>query len=122
MALIQIDGQAPRSFKVGDVLEGDLVLLEVSGRGAVVGARGGAPINLTAKPAVPLTSNAQAGAETDAVPPRDLADGSAESAAALRKLGAQNAPMKPPTAADQASAAESSTPTDRGRWHPPGQP
>ncbi|MBL8307611.1 MAG: hypothetical protein JNM33_13015 [Rubrivivax sp.] len=123
MALIQVDGQPARTFKVGDVLEGNLVLLEVSGSGAVIGPRGGgALVDLRQEPAVPQAMNRPAGTQPDAGPPRDLSDGSAESAAALNKLGARNAPMKPPTAAEQASAAQSSTPTDPGRWHPPGQP
>lgn len=41
VALIAIDGKSARAFRVGTVIDGDLVLQSVQARGAVIGQRGG---------------------------------------------------------------------------------
>lgn len=41
VALIAVDGKSARAFRVGTVIDGDLVLQSVQARGAVIGQRGG---------------------------------------------------------------------------------
>lgn len=43
LALIAVDGKPARGFKVGTVIDGDLVLQSVHARGAALGTRGAAP-------------------------------------------------------------------------------
>jgi general secretion pathway protein C len=43
LALIAVDGKPARGFKVGTVIEGDLVLQSVHPRGAALGTKGAAP-------------------------------------------------------------------------------
>lgn len=121
MALIELDGLPARSYRVGDDLGGNLVLREISAQGVVVGPRdGGAAIELRTPP--PQAVNSQSSTDSNPPPGLDLSDGSVESQRALQKMGAKNAPQKPPSAAEQASAAQASVPTDPGRWRPAGQP
>ena len=120
-AMIAVDGQRARMFRVGETLDGKWVLRAISANGAVIGPPdGGAAITL--KDASPQLAKSSETTQPYASPMRDLSDGSAESAMILRKIGAKNAPQKAPSAAEQASAAEASVPTDPGSWRPPGQP
>jgi general secretion pathway protein C len=43
LALIAVDGKPPRGFKVGAVIDGNLVLQSVHARGAALGPNGGGP-------------------------------------------------------------------------------
>ncbi len=43
LALIAVDGKPARGFKVGTLIEGDMVLQSVHARGAALGAKGAAP-------------------------------------------------------------------------------
>lgn len=122
VAMIAVDGQQARMFRVGDSLDGRLLLRTISVDEAVIGLRdGGASVVLKT-----TTSSTPASAQVQPSRPRralDLSDGSPESAEALRNMGARNAPLKPLTAAErEASAAEASGPADPGTWRPPGQP
>jgi general secretion pathway protein C len=59
VALIAIDGQPPKAYKVGAVVEGDTVLQNVAARGVTLGPRNGPPLvalNLP-PPAPPATGS-----------------------------------------------------------------
>ena len=74
VALIAVDDEPARAFVVGATVKGDIVLREVSARGAILGAReGGVRIGLDVLPA-PATGMAQvptagSGLESPDVPP-----------------------------------------------------
>lgn len=122
VALIAVDGNPARMFRIGDSVSGNLLLRGITSEGAVLGSGdGGASIALKSSP-LPTPAQMAPPPEAEAGVNRDLSDGSVESESALRRMGARNAPLKAPTAADQASAAQASVPTDPGRWLPPGQP
>lgn len=53
LALIAVDDRPARAYRVGAVVEGDLVLQSVSARGAQLGPRGGAPAAVLELPALP---------------------------------------------------------------------
>jgi general secretion pathway protein C len=53
LALIAVDGKPARGFKVGSVIDGDLVLQSVHPRGAALGVQGAAPAVSLELPAVP---------------------------------------------------------------------
>jgi general secretion pathway protein C len=53
LALIAVDGKPPRGFKVGAVIDGDLVLQSVHPRGASLGPSGAGPAVSLDLPAVP---------------------------------------------------------------------
>jgi general secretion pathway protein C len=53
VALIAVDGKAPRAFRVGSVVEGDQVLQSVQPRGATLGPRDGAAQTALALPPLP---------------------------------------------------------------------
>ncbi len=55
IALVSIDGQPPKPWQVGSVVEGDTVLLAVSRRGAQFGPRGG-PASFTLELPLPLAA------------------------------------------------------------------
>jgi len=52
LALIAVDGKPARGFKVGTVIDGELVLQSVHPRGAALGAKGAAPAVALELPAV----------------------------------------------------------------------
>lgn len=53
LALIGVDDRPPRAFRVGAVVEGELVLQSVSARGAQLGPRGGAAAVVLELPPLP---------------------------------------------------------------------
>jgi general secretion pathway protein C len=53
LALIAVDGKPARGFKVGTVIDGDLVLQSVHPRGAALGTKGAAPAVSLELPPVP---------------------------------------------------------------------
>jgi general secretion pathway protein C len=53
LALIAVDGKPARGFKVGTVIEGDLLLQSVHARGAALGTKGAAPVVSLELPPVP---------------------------------------------------------------------
>lgn len=100
VALIAVNGQPARPWRVGKVVDGDLVLLAVSKRGAELGPKGG-------EPTVSLTLPEPTGAGTAAAP-------AAHSANATRPLpghrpgllgGVNGVPMNPAQAGRPAQAA-----------------
>ena len=124
--LISVDGQPARIYRVGETVDGNLVVKSVSDRGAVLGPRDGND-NL----ALDVTQDqAAAAAPLPPVPapPRSnlpkapLSDGSAQAQETLRRLGARHAPIvPPPQAAAPKPAPAPSVPVDDGRWRPAGQ-
>ncbi len=57
VALIATDGEAPRAYRVGAVIDGDQVLQAVSQRGALIGPRNAPPtVSLELPPPAPATT------------------------------------------------------------------
>jgi general secretion pathway protein C len=56
LALIAIDGKPARSYAVGAAVDGDLLLQSVHSRGAMLGARGAAPLVTLDLPALPVAA------------------------------------------------------------------
>lgn len=54
VALIAVDGGPPRSYRVGDAVDGELRLLSVSSQGASLGQAGQAPLQLSLPPPPPV--------------------------------------------------------------------
>jgi hypothetical protein len=122
IALISVDGQPARMLRVGETIEGDVVLRDVSERGASIGSReGGAVISLGLSQAIPPTVSAPEPAAL-AAPQAPLADKSAQAQQILRKIGSKHAPLSAQPAAEQQNPANGVlAPVDDGRWRPPGQ-
>jgi general secretion pathway protein C len=120
VALIAVDGQPARAFRIGETVERDIVVLEVSARGAVLGPRGGGPavsLEVALAPA-PTASMAPAPA---AAPDVKLQDGSAQSEENLRKFGSKHPPLPPQVLPAPQQPANGAVPAvDDGRWRPAG--
>jgi general secretion pathway protein C len=56
LALISVDGKPARGFKVGAVIEGELLLQSVHPRGAALGSRGAAPVVRLELPPLPAAA------------------------------------------------------------------
>jgi len=67
VALIAVDGNPPRAYRVGAAIEGDLVLQSVRARGADLGPRGG---NANVALDIPPPAAAATGALPSAAPPQ----------------------------------------------------
>lgn len=122
VVLITVDGRPAQMFRVGEAVDGDIVVRDVSERGATLGPReGGVAIALELSQA-PQPADSAPLPTARGVPQAPLADGSAESQELLRKIGAKNAPLSPQIAsAPQKPAEGAAAPLDDGRWKPPGQ-
>jgi general secretion pathway protein C len=69
VALIAIDGQTPRAYRVGARIEGDTVLQSVHARGAELGPRGGpAQVALELPPPAPAATGSLPGLDIEAAP------------------------------------------------------
>jgi general secretion pathway protein C len=69
LALIAVDGKPPRGFKVGAVIDGNLVLQSVHPRGAALGPSGAGPAVSLELPAVPgAVGTSRAGGATSGMP------------------------------------------------------
>jgi len=123
IVLISVDGKPARMFRVGETVDGDTVVRDVSARGATLGPRdGGAAVALELSQAAPPATVAAPVPAVQAVPRAPLADGSVQSQEILRKIGAKYAPLPPQTAsAPQKPVDGAVAPVDDGRWKPPGQ-
>jgi len=121
--LITVDGQPARIVRVGETVDGDIVVRDVSERGATLGPReGGAVMALQMSQAPPLTTVAAPAPTAQTMPQAPLADRSVESQEALRKLGSKHAPLAPQAgSAPQRPVDGTVAPVDDGRWRPPGQ-
>ena len=70
VALIAVDGKAPKAFRVGAVVDGTHVLQAVNARGASLGPAGGAPaITLNTVPPAPAATGQLPPAGAGAAPP-----------------------------------------------------
>jgi general secretion pathway protein C len=69
LALIAVDGKPARGFKVGTVIDGDLVLQSVHPRGAALGTKGAPPAVSLELPAVPGALAAPRAGAPPATPP-----------------------------------------------------
>ncbi len=69
VALIAIDGQTPRAYRVGARVDGDTVLQSVHARGAELGPRGGpARVALELPPPAPAATGSLPGLDVEAAP------------------------------------------------------
>ncbi|MEY3252467.1 MAG: putative ral secretion pathway protein GspC, partial [Pseudomonadota bacterium] len=69
VALIAIDGQTPRAYRLGAQVDGDTVLQAVHARGAELGPRGGpARVALELPPPAPAATGTLPGLDTGATP------------------------------------------------------
>jgi len=122
IALISVDGQPARMLRVGETIEGNVVLRDVSERGASIGSReGGTVISLGLSQALPpIVATPESAAL--AAPQAPLADKSAQAQQTLRKIGSKYAPLSAQPAAEQQNPASGVlAPVDDGRWRPPEQ-
>lgn len=126
LALIAVDGRPARTYRVGDTVDGNLVLLSVSANGVTLGSRdGGATLALEASPMVSgdAAAAAQVAPRANVLPKGPLNDGSARAQETLRQLGARHAPIvAQPQPAPKKPAAETTQPVDDGRWRPATKP
>lgn len=132
LALIAVDGKPAGTFRVGDAVDGEIVVRSVAVHTANLGLRDGSQtITLEMAPALaPMASPGPATAaatpaQTTSLPPvpsAPLANGSAQAQDTLRKLGSKHAPLLPPgPAAPPKPDDTTAAPADDGRWKPPGQ-
>jgi len=106
VALIAVNGEPARAFSIGATVDGDIVLHDVSARGAILGPReGSVRIGLDVLPA-PATGMTQ-------VP---TAASGFESAGGLPSGGSKYMPLPPPKVMEPENSAEQ---PDPGRWIPP---
>lgn len=122
LALIAIDGWPARAFRVGAMVEGDLVLQQVSADGATLGPReGGASISLQASlpPSAATVAPPAAGpAFASQVP----IEGSAMTPEALDKLGSKHAPLVPQRGSAPQKSGDDAVESADGKWTQPSVP
>jgi general secretion pathway protein C len=104
VALIAIDGQTPRAYRVGARIDGDTVLQSVHARGAELGQRGGpARVALELPPPAPAATSTLPGLDIEAAPAAPAARMPAPPFArpgGVRQPGNPN-PQDPPSAPAQ---------------------
>lgn len=126
VALISVDGQPARAFRVGATVEGDIVVREVSARGVTLGRRDGEPaialeVQVAQAPAQATAPVAPAANPSESN--RPLYDGSAEARDILRQIGSKHAPLPPSSSPSPSplpkSPGDAALLEDVGRWPPP---
>lgn len=105
VALIALDGKAPRAYRVGSRIEGELMLLSVAQRSAQIGAANGAvalrlELAPLPAPAVGTLPSASAGVIRDAPPVRAAVPGLSMPGAPPAELMPVPAPPPPPPPPD----------------------
>ena len=106
VALIAVNGEPARAFSVGAAVAGDIVVHDVSARGAILGPReGSVRIGLDVLPA-PATGMAQAPTSASQSDAADMSPGH----------GSKYLPLPPQTVTEPENSAEQ---PDPGRWIPP---
>ncbi|HQR12101.1 MAG TPA: type II secretion system protein N [Casimicrobiaceae bacterium] len=106
VALIAVDGEQARAFSIGATIEGDIVLRDVSARGAIIGPReGSVAMALDALPA-PATGMAQA-------PASGLDSPDAATFPRSKYMPLQPQPMPEPE-----NRVDRPPESDDGRWRP----
>ena len=125
VALIAVDGRPAQMFRVGDTVDGNTVVRELSERGASVGPReGGAAValELSQPPPPPIVSVTPPAAAVLAAPEDPLAGRAVPSQDASRKGGSKYLPIAPQTGpAPPKPAGGPAASVDDGRWRPSGQ-
>jgi general secretion pathway protein C len=122
LALIAVDGKPPRAFPVGATVEGDIVLREVSARGATLGTRGGGTaIALEVPPApVPIAETAPEPTADSGLVSQTPTIGTVESRDDLPpSLGSKYLPIPERTWSAPDKPADGTLAPDDGRWRPP---
>jgi general secretion pathway protein C len=108
VAVIGVDGQPARAFRVGAAVEGETVLQSVQGRNASLGPRGGAvQVALSLPPAPPAATGVPGGAAAGPVP-------GARPGFPQRPVPFTGAPMAPPRIAPAPMAPPVVQEADRG--------
>ena len=129
IALIAADDQPAKAFRVGAVVDGTLVLLSVSSRGASLGPRGGPPSVVMELPEVPGPATGGAPGGADGAPPEPgapVAPGVPVARAPVRVPPALAPPrpiVAPPPVLPQVPMPNSPGPAERdARGVPPAAP
>ena len=106
VALIAVNGESARAFSIGATVEGDIVLRDVSARGAILGpSEGSAAMALEVMPA-PATGMAQVPTSVSGLEAQGIANGHGSKYMILPP------PPEPPPVDRSAEAGD-------GRWRPP---
>lgn len=124
IALISVDGRPAQMFRVGDTVDGNTVVREVSERGASLGPRdGGAAVALgLSQPPPPTVSVAPPVAPVLVAPADPLAGRAIPSQDPSRKSGSKYLPLAPQVVSPTPKPGEGNVaPVDDGRWRPSGQ-
>jgi len=109
IALIAVDDEPARAFGAGATIKGDIILRDVSARGAILGPReGSVAIALDIEPA-PATGMTQAPATGSGL----------QSADALPGHGSKYLPLPPQAVPEPQKPADATSAPDDGRWRPP---
>jgi len=110
VALIAVDEEPARAFIVGATVKGDIVLREVSARGAILGPReGSVAIALDVLPP-PTTGMAQVPTSSSGLESPDVLPGHVS----------KYLPLPPQTVLETETPADGTPEPDDGRWRPPG--
>lgn len=124
IALISVDGRPAQLFRVGDTVDGNTVVREVSERGAALGPRDGSTalaLGLS-QPPPPTVNVAPPVAPVLAAPADPLAGRAIPSQDPLRKSGSKYLPVAPQVVSPTPKPGEGNVaPVDDGRWRPSGQ-
>lgn len=122
-ALIAVDGQPARALRLGETVDGDLVVQKVSADGVTLGPHGGGPIaslQVAAATAPELKPGTSVTAPVVAEAAQFPNDGVAARAQPIREQGSKYAPITLLPRPASRDSAGSTTPTvDDGRWRPP---
>ena len=119
LALIAVDGQPARTFRVGETVGGDVVVRAVSANGATLGPRDGGAAMALAVSAAPAPAPVPAPLPTT-LPPGKVFDGSPESLEVLRKAGSRHPPIPQQNSPAPKKPGEGTAPAgDDGSWRPP---
>lgn len=124
IALISVDGRPAQMFRVGDTVDGNTVVREVSERSASLGPRdGGAAVALgLSQPPPPTVSVAPPVAPVLVAPADPLAGRAIPSQDPSRNSGSKYLPVAPQVVSPIPKPGEGNVaPGDDGRWIPSGQ-
>lgn len=123
LALIAVGGGPARAFQVGDIVEGETVLLDVSALGATLGPRDrSAPMSLRVAPAPAPAAEAMAPPAAGSIPTsEDRVDPiSLEEEENIRVFGTRHPPLQQLTETPPQEPDDGAPEPDDGRWTPSG--
>ena len=121
-ALIAVDGRPAGMFRVGESVDGDVVVRNVSERGATLGPRdGGASATIEMALSPPSASDAATAqaAQAGGLPSGTTSDSAAQSPNGLGKVVSKHGPIQ--AQAESVTQKPVETTIDDGRWRPTGQ-